>query len=126
MPVDIQDILRLCTVNSKYLVPVAESEFLEIVGNLETGLEIVNTHIILPPGIEHHDIDEDAEDKVHGYTAQHDDKPLPSRLGAELPGLWRFFKLFLVHALIDHSGYFHITAQGDPTDAIYRIAYFLF
>ena len=41
-------------------------------------------------------------------------------------GCGRLFHLFLVHAFIDHAGYLHIPAKGDPAQAIFGFTDLLF
>jgi hypothetical protein len=71
---------------------------------------------------QHHGENKKAEEEVYGYTAEHDDEPLPGRFGAKLPGLRRLFERLGVHAFVYHTGYFDITTQGQPAYAVLRFA----
>ena len=120
VPVDIHDVLGFLAVHFQDAISILESQLPEVLSHVKAVGHIVNPDVLISPDIEHHDVDEDAENEIDRNPAEHDDQPLPGRLGPELPGLWRFLELFLVHALIDHPGDLHIASQGDPTDSVHR------
>src|SRR4030095_1408330 len=63
-------------------------------------------------------INEKSHQDIHDHTAQHDDEPLPCGFASEFPFLWWQLHRFLVHAFVNHTRYFHISAQRQPTDAV--------
>ncbi len=51
---------------------------------------------------------------------------LPCWFRTKLPWLCGSIHLFLVHALIDHTGDLHITTKGEPTHTVFGIALLVF
>ena len=65
-----------------------------------------------------------ARKMIHDHAGRNNDHPLPDRFRTEFPRLGFVIDEFGIEALIDHSGYFHITADGDPRNAIIGLADF--
>ena len=70
--------------------------------------------------------DDYGEDKVKQHSADHHQRALPCRLGAELPLLGGLLHLFGVERLVYHAGYLDISAERKPAKAILRVAMFGF
>src|SRR5690606_38166030 len=60
----------------------------------------------------------------HPPSSLHDALPISGGLAAKLPILWRLLHLFLVHALIDHSGNLHVATKWKPTHSVCSVANF--
>ena len=82
---------------------------------------ILGLDIGVAPIIQDHGIDEQSQKEIDQHATDHDEQSLPSRFGAEFPGLWRLLHLFGVHRLIDHAGYFAVAAEGQPPYAIFCV-----
>ena len=75
----------------------------------------------MTPSEEHGTVNDPSGDEIHNHTTGHDEETLPHFLRTELPRLRRLFHLFGIHALVHHSSNLHITAQGKPAYAVFRL-----
>ena len=103
-------------------VAVAEADVLERLAIIHTHLHVLQGQIRVAPVEEHHRVDKQGEDEVEQDAAHHDEQTLAGRLRAELVGLGRFGQLLLVHAFVDHAGNLAVAAEGEPADAVFRLA----
>ncbi len=116
------DVDRLATVDRYDAVAVLESES---VPRLVEGVAV--DHVVVgvvgaSPRIQYARVYHYGQQDVHQYAGQHDYKPLPRRLGAELPRLYGLFHLFGVHALVDHAGDLHVAAERQPAHAVLGVS----
>lgn len=65
-----------------------------------------------------------AKNKVKQHSADHHQRALPCRLGAELPRFRVMPEHFRIHGLIDHAVYLAIPADRKPSDTIFSINVF--
>ena len=107
-------------------VVVAETDGLGIVVELEAHGHVLCGEIAVAPGEHHHTIDEEGEQEIHQYAANHDEQALPGGLGAEFPGLLGLSHLFFVETLVDHARNLAVAAQGQPSCTILGVAVFGF
>ena len=91
-----------------------------------TMCQIFVGQFCFPPNKKCHGINHKCKQNVYGNSSDHDDQSLPSWFAPELPRLSWLFHLLFVHALINHTRDLHVSTQWQPSDAIHRIAYFLF
>ena len=94
-----------------------------IVGEL-VGIYLILSvgQVALAPYAEDGDEEDYREDEVEKHAAGHNEKPLPGRFAAELPGLGVVGKVFRVHRLVHHPVYLAVAAQRQPADAIFGLA----
>ena len=85
-------------------------------------LATIEGDVRVAPLEENHGVDEEGEDEVETYTANHDEHTLPSGLGAELPRLGILLELLHIEALIDHTSNLDIATEGEPTHNILGLA----
>ena len=86
---------------------------------------IVIVVVAVAPRIEHCRVYYHCQQHIHRNTCKHHDKALPSGLCAELPGLrvlLHTLQLLLVDRLVNHTRNRDIATQGQPADAILRVA----
>ena len=101
---------------------VAEAIALSFLIELHAERHVLRGDIVLAPVEHDHAIDKESQQKIDGDTGHHDDEPLPGGLRAELPGLRVALELFGVHALVHHTRYLAVAAEGQPADAVGCIA----
>ena len=77
-------------------------------------------NVCLSPIKQNHGIDEQSQQEIDNHTGNHDNQTLPGRMGTELPRFGRELHLLGVHGLVYHTGYFDITTQRQPAEAILR------
>ena len=67
-------------------------------------------------------IDEQGQQEVDQHTANHDEQALPGGLCTELILLDGLFHLLGIETLVNHTCYLAVATQGQPSDAILRVA----
>ena len=99
-------------------IPILESECLGLSIELHTQCHVLHGDIGIAPMEENHGIDEEREEEIDEYTANHNQQALPSGFRTELPGLFWLFHLFGVETLVDHTGYLTVAAQRQPAHTV--------
>ena len=59
---------------------------------------------------EDHGVDEQGEEEIDKHTANHDQQTLPGGFRTELPRLFGLFHLLGIKTLVNHTGYFTVSA----------------
>ena len=118
--------LQWFIVGTEQDVAVAESDLAERLAELHAGRDVPERQVCVAPREEHHRVDEDGQEEVEEHAADHDQQSLPGRFGAELPRLRGLRHLLLVHRFVDHAGDLTVPAEGQPADAVFRVAVFGF
>ena len=83
---------------------------------------ILHRNVTIAPCEENHGVDEECEQEIEQYAANHHEKPLPSGLSAELPRLCGLFHLLRVEALVYHARYLAVSAEWQPAHTIGCVA----
>ena len=99
-------------------VAVAEPDPL---GQLAVGVAVLDIPVIeigLAPRPAHADVYQQGEHDIHHDASDHNQQPLPGRLGPELVGLYGLLHLVGVHRFVDHARYFDVSAERNPADAV--------
>ena len=91
----------------------------------QAGQRAVVGDVIVSPDAQDGAEKDDGQQEVVEHAAGHDQKALPGRFGAELPGLRVLFQLLRVHRLVHHAGNLAVAAEGQPADTVLRISYLL-
>ena len=109
------EVLGLISVEADNMVAEAESHLAgQLVG---CYLCVFVADEYLAPDACNEAVHKDGEDEVVQHPSGHDQKPLPSRLGAEFPALRLPLELLQVHRLVHHSGNLAIAAERYPAYA---------
>ena len=111
------------TVGRKEDITVLETYRFGSLVEFHTKRGFLYLYILVAPCKKNHGVDEQCQQEVEQYATHHYQQTLPRRLGTELPRLFGLFHLFGIHRLINHAGYFDITAQWQPAYCILCVTF---
>ena len=103
-------------------VSVTETVGLSLLVEFHTQRHILDGDVGVAPPEENLRIDEQGEEEIDQYAANHDEQSLPAGLGTELVILDGLFHLFGIETLVNHARYLAIAAEGNPADAVLGVA----
>ena len=103
-------------------VAIAETVGLSLLIELHTQRHILDRDVGVAPPEENLRIDEQGEEEIDQYAANHDEQSLPAGFGTELVILDGLLHLFGIETLVDHACYLAIAAEGNPTNAVLGVA----
>ena len=103
-------------------IAVLKTIRLRLLVELHTQRHVLDGYVSVAPVEENHRVDEQCQQEVDQHAANHNQQSLPGGFGAELPRLGRTLHLFGIEALINHACYLTVASQGNPPNAILRIA----
>ena len=102
------------------MVAVAEAHLVGQVVDRDAVGGVVVAQVGFTPGVEDGRIKAEGQDEVEEHAAEHDEKPLPSLLGAEFPRLWLGGQVSGLGGFVHHARDGAVTAEGNPADAEFR------
>ncbi len=125
--VDVGTELRIClSVCSQKDVAVAESELLGFCVELKAMAHIADGNESFAPCEEYGRIEYKGKHKVDKHAANHDQETLPCWFCTKFPWFHGLLHLLRVHRFVYHARNLDVTAEGQPPDAVGRVAPFRF
>ena len=106
------EVLGFVVVEAEYPVSVPEAHLVGQVVDVDAAVLVVD--VGLPPDGHYGYVCEYREDEVVHHASGHHEKPLPCRLGAELPFLRLGLQLLGVQGLVHHPGYLAVASERQP------------
>ncbi len=114
------------SVDGHYLVTALKAQLFTGFQGPNAVLQVFGGYVLLAPIGHDAGVNDDGQKEINGDAAQEDDEALPRLFAAEFPGFGGFFQGLGVHAFVHHAGNLHVAAQGQPAQAYFRVANFLF
>src|SRR5690606_22270614 len=110
-------------IDSQYFISCLQSYALGHFMGHNSMLDLARRQVGLSVFQSEHPENGNSQNHIYKDAGQHDNQPLSGGFGTKFPRLWTFGDLLGVNRLVDHACNLYVSAQGKPSNAVFRVSF---